>query len=93
MLGVDREQAQLSQEFNAAHPAMLAALKQLIQTAKKLGIPCSLCGQAPVEYPELIERLIRWGITAISVESEAVTKTYQMIARAEQRIILDNKNS
>jgi pyruvate,water dikinase len=52
------------------------------------GISCSICGQAPVLYPEIIDKLIEWGITSISVELEAVEKTYKAIARAEQRLIL-----
>ena len=41
-----------------------------------------------VLYPEIIDQLIAWGITSISVEPEAVERTYQAIARAEQRLIL-----
>ncbi len=89
LLGVDREQALLSAGLNARHPAMLAALKQLVALAKTAAIPCSICGQAPVQYPELIDQLVRWGITSISVEPEAVERTYQAIARAEQRLLLE----
>ncbi len=89
LLGVDREQALLSAGLNARHPAMVAALKQLVALAKTAGIPCSICGQAPVQYPELIDQLVRWGITSISVEPEAVERTYQAIARAEQRLLLE----
>lgn len=39
-------------------------------------------------YPEIIDQLIAWGITSISVEPESVERTYQAIARAEQRLIL-----
>jgi pyruvate,water dikinase len=31
---------------------------------------------------------VEWGITSISVEPEAVERTYGVIARAEQRLIL-----
>jgi pyruvate,water dikinase len=41
-----------------------------------------------VLYPEIIDKLIEWGITSISVEIEAIEKTYQAIARAEQKLIL-----
>jgi pyruvate,water dikinase len=36
----------------------------------------------------MIDKLIEWGISSISVEPEAVERTYQAIARAEQRLIL-----
>jgi pyruvate, water dikinase len=88
LLGVDREQGQLAKVFNERHPAVMSAIAQLIQMAKSAGIPCSICGQAPALYPEIIDKLVEWGISSISVEPEAVERTYQAIARAEQRIIL-----
>ncbi|MEH2346945.1 MAG: putative PEP-binding protein [Nostoc sp.] len=88
LLGVDREQGELAKVFNERHPAVMSAIAQLIQMAKSAGIPCSICGQAPALYPEIIDKLVEWGITSISVEPEAVERTYQAIARAEQRLIL-----
>lgn len=88
LLGIDREQTSAT-NLNVLHPAMLAALKQLVTVAKDLGIPCSICGEAPVQHPELIDKLISWGITSISVAPEAVEKTYRSIARAESRLILE----
>jgi pyruvate,water dikinase len=88
VLGVDREEA-LSFGLNACHPAIIKAIEHLIQQAKAAGIPCSICGQAPVQYPELIDRLVKWGISSISVEPEAVETTYRAIARAEQRLLLE----
>jgi pyruvate, water dikinase len=88
ILGVDRDQSELSSVFDEKHPAVRMAIKQLITMAKNLGIPCSICGQAPVQYPELIEELIYHGITGISVEVDAVYDTYKAIARAEQKLLL-----
>ena len=90
LLGVDRQQTQFSvRGLNANHPAMQRAIAKLIQTAHDYDIQCSICGQAPVEHPSLIEQLIRWGIDTISVEPEAVNRTYNAIARAERRILLE----
>ena len=97
MLGISREQSFTIGKLNAFNPAMQEIIKQLIKMAQAGGIPCSICGEAPVQYPELIEQLIRWGITSISVEAEAVKITYQAIARAERRLLLEmaiiNQNS
>ncbi|MGI2902569.1 putative PEP-binding protein [Tolypothrix sp. VBCCA 56010] len=89
LLGVDREQGELASSFDERHPAVMSAVAQLIKMAKSARIPCSICGQAPALYPEIIDKLVEWGITSISVEPEAVSRTYQAIARAEQRIILE----
>ncbi len=89
LLGVDREQGQLAAVFDERHPVVMAAIAKLIQMAKEGGIPCSICGQAPALYPEVIDKLVEWGITSISVEPEALKRTYSAIARAEQRLILE----
>ena len=89
LLAVDRDQEQLGPQLDARHPVVKRALEQLIQGAKSTGIPCSICGQAPVQYPELIDLLVRWGITSISVDVNDVERTHMAIARAEQRLILE----
>ncbi|MEB3147119.1 MAG: putative PEP-binding protein [Cylindrospermopsis raciborskii 1523720] len=88
ILGVDRETGDLSPLLNQRHPAVMGTISQLIKMAQAGGISCSICGQAPVLYPEIIDQLIQWGIDSISVEPEAVERTYHTIASAEQRLIL-----
>ncbi|NET25801.1 putative PEP-binding protein [Okeania sp. SIO1I7] len=89
LLGVDREEKQMASAFDSRQPAVMRAIQQLISQAKNSGIPCSICGDAPALYPEIIDNLIRWGITSISVNVDAVDKIYNSIARAEQRLILE----
>ncbi len=89
LLGVDREKEQIASTFDSRHPAVMKAIQELISLAKTCGIPCSICGDAPALYPEIIDNLIRWGITFISVNVNVVEKTYHAIARAEQRLILE----
>lgn len=88
LLGVDREQPQLDTSLDERHPAVQQAIAQLIRQAQQAGIPCSICGQAISRHPDLIDALVEWGITAISVDTAAVEQTYRAIARAEQRLIL-----
>lgn len=91
ILGLDREQGKFvvgAKYLDANHPAVMGAISQLIKMSQDGGIPCSICGQVPVLYPEIIDKLVEWGISSISVEPEAVERTYQAIARAEQRLIL-----
>ncbi|TVQ45717.1 MAG: hypothetical protein EA365_07215 [Gloeocapsa sp. DLM2.Bin57] len=89
LLGINREDTLINSQLTTQHPAVKKAIKQLITSAQELKIPCSICGQISVEYPEIITDLVRWGIQSISVEAKAITKTYGAIARAEQGIILD----
>ena len=91
LLGVDREQAHFSQHgLNANHVVVQQAIAKLIAIAKDNSLDCCMCGQAPVEHPDLIDKLVEWGITVISVEPKAVKQTYKAIARAEARMLLDS---
>ena len=89
LLGADREQRELETLMAGCHPVVKQAIQQLIEMAKEAGIPCSICGQATVQDPELIDLLVQWGITSISVDVKDVEATYQAITRAEQRLLLD----
>jgi len=89
LLGVDRDSEQMASVFNERNPAVMRAIQQLIEMANAEGIPCSICGDAPALYPELVEVLVRWGIASISVNVEAVERTNLAIARAEQQLLLE----
>ncbi len=89
ILGCDRDHPDMTATLNESHPAVRMAIRQLITTAKKLKIPCSICGQAPVNYPELIEELVAWGITSISVDAIAVDRVHRAIVRAEHKLLLE----
>ncbi len=79
LLGVDREHSHLSQQLNETHPAVKAALTQLIQTAKELGLACAICGEAVSLYPDWVDWLLGLGIDGISVNPDALITTWQRI--------------
>lgn len=87
MLGIDRDHGLMPHVFSQIHPAVITAIAQLIQQSQALGIPCSISSQATLE-PEVIDRLIEWGITAISVNVDVLESTQYAIARSEQRVLL-----
>jgi pyruvate,water dikinase len=89
LLGANREQPEMATALPPSHPAVMRAIKQLISLANTAGIPCSICGDAPALYPQIIDDLVRWGITSISVNPNAVEATYRAIARAEHRLLLE----
>jgi len=89
LFDLDRNQPQTGAVIDERHPAVKRAIAQLIRQAQENNIPCSICGEAPVRYPELIPDLIRWGITAISVAPEAVETTYDAIVQAERTLSLE----
>ena len=65
----------------------MVALEQAVKTAAKRKITCSICGQAPSAFPELTEKLVRRGITSVSVNPDAIETTREIIADVEERIL------
>ena len=84
-LGLDRDNGEVAKSFNEMDTAVLWSLKRLITKAKKRGILCSICGQAPSNYPELVEKLVKWGATSISVSPDAIDATREIVAAAEKK--------
>ncbi|MGY1753400.1 phosphoenolpyruvate synthase [Blastococcus sp. SYSU D01042] len=89
VLGVDRDSGDLAELFDEADPAVLEVIDRVIATARRMGIPSSLCGQAPSRRPAFVEHLVRAGITSVSVEPSAVPATRRALATAERRLLLE----
>jgi pyruvate,water dikinase len=84
-LGVDRDNGKISANYNELDPAVLHMLEQTIKTCAKNNITCSICGQAPSDYPELTEKLVEWGTTSVSVAPDVIDKTRHIIYLAEHK--------
>ncbi len=87
ILGTDRDNEEVSTEFNEMDPSVLWALKKIVETAAKNNITSSICGQAPSIYPELTEMLVSWGITSISVNPDVIDSTRKIIYEAENKLV------
>ena len=86
ILGIDRDNSELTPIFNELDPAVLWALEKTIKTCSKEKITCSICGQAPSVYPDLVEKLINWGITSISASPDAIERTREIVFQAEKNL-------
>ena len=86
ILGIDRDSERLAKTFDERDEAVLVALEKAIKTSKSMGVTSSICGQAPSVYPELTEKLVKWGITSVSVSPDMIGITREIIAKAEQKL-------
>ncbi len=86
ILGIDRDSERLAKDFDERNLAVMRALEQLVTTASRRGITCSICGQAPSDYPELTQKLVEWGITSLSVNPDVIDRTREIVAEAEAKL-------
>jgi pyruvate,water dikinase len=91
ILGTDRDNSDVSPEFDERNDAVTWAFERVIKTANKWGITSSMCGQAPSDYPELVEKLVEWGITSMSVNPDVVDQVRETIAHAEKKLVTKKK--
>lgn len=90
-LGIDRDNEKIAHIYDERNPAVLWLLEKAIKTAKANNIKSSICGQAPTTYPELAEKLVKWGISSISVSADTAYLTRKIITEAEIEVIKKKK--
>ena len=89
LLGSDRNNGKMSSMFDERDLAIKRAIRYLIKIAHRDGKIVSICGQAPSQYDEIVDFLVRSGIDDISVNPDAVTHVRKMVASVEKRIQLE----
>ncbi|MFH0943473.1 MAG: phosphoenolpyruvate synthase [Candidatus Beckwithbacteria bacterium] len=86
-LGVDRDNSEVASEYDELNPAVLSLIESTVKICLKKKVTCSICGQAPSLYPDLTEKLVKWGITSISVTPDMIDQTRNIIYQAEKKLI------
>lgn len=86
ILGTDRDNPKLAPQFDERNEAVLIAIEKVIRVSREKGITSSICGQAPSVYPEYTEKLVKWGITSVSVSPDMIDETRRIIADVEAKL-------
>jgi pyruvate,water dikinase len=87
-LGLDRNSDKLNYLFDERNEAVKRLIEILIRKAhrnrprRSVGI----CGEAPSNYPDFTEFLVRTGIDSISVEPDVALKTILLVDRVEKKL-------
>ncbi len=89
LLGSDRNNGKMSSMFDERDLAVKRAIRYLIKIAHRDGKIVSICGQAPSQYDEIVDFLVRSGIDDISVNPDAVVHVRKLVASVEKKIQLE----
>ncbi len=85
-LGVDRDSSLVAEVYDERNDAVKVLVRQVIEVANKRGKYIGICGQAPSDYPEFAEFVVRCGIHSMSLNPDTVIKTTLKIAKLEQSL-------
>lgn len=78
-MAVDRGNAKVAYLYSTYNPAVLRAIKRIIECGKKEGIMVGMCGEAAAD-PKLIPLLLAFGLDEFSVSATSVLKTRKTIS-------------
>ena len=74
-LGIDRDNAKIAHIGDERNEAVKHMVSRVISVCKRMKKYCGICGQAPSDYPEFAEFLVKEGIESISLNPDTVIKT------------------
>jgi pyruvate, water dikinase len=86
VLGLDRDSEKISHIFDERDPAIKRMIQWVIEAAKRKNKKIGICGQAPSDYPDFAEFLVRCGIDSMSLNPDTVIKTTDKVLQTEKQI-------
>lgn len=84
-LGVDRDSEIVAFDFDERDPGMMEMMRLAVTGAKRNHRHVGVCGEAPANYPDVLEALIGWGVDSVSVNASSLVPTLQRVAQIERR--------
>jgi len=85
-LGLDRDSELVSHLYDERNEAVQRLVARVIKIAREKGRKIGICGQAPSDFPEFTEFLVKCGINSISLNPDVVVKTRLLIAKIEKEL-------
>jgi pyruvate,water dikinase len=85
-LGVDRDSESVAFDFDERDAGVQALIGMAIAGARRNRRHVGICGQAPSDYPEMVEFLVAAGIDSISVNPDVAVRTRELVAQAESAL-------
>jgi len=85
-LGIDRDSGLLVEAFDERNEAVKRMIRMLLRSARETGTKVGICGQAPSDYPEFAEFLVREGIDSISLNPDSIIAVRRRVAEVEKEM-------
>jgi pyruvate,water dikinase len=85
-LGVDRDSEIVAFDFDERDAGVKKMIQMAVEGAQRNGRHCGICGQAPSDYPEMAEFLVRLGIDSISLNPDTILRTTTRIVELEKTL-------
>ncbi|MFT6268792.1 MAG: pyruvate,water dikinase [Alphaproteobacteria bacterium] len=82
-LGVDRDSALVAIDFDERDPGVKEMIRLAVVGAKSNKRHISICGQAPSDYPDMVEFLVKTGIDTISLNPDSIIATTRQVLVVE----------
>ncbi|CAM2951205.1 phosphoenolpyruvate synthase [Mycobacterium intermedium] len=89
-LGVDRDSEIVAFDYDERDDGVKEMIRLAVEGCQRNGIHSGLCGQAPSDYPDMAEFLVRCGIDSISLNPDVVVKTTRQILELERQAVAQN---
>ena len=85
--GTDRDNSEVSNAFNERSKAVLWCLKRVIKKCNENNVTSSICGQAPSTYDDFVYKLVKYGVTSISVNPDSIERVRKVIYEVEKNLL------
>jgi pyruvate,water dikinase len=85
-LGVDRDSSLVAFDFEERDPGVKEMIRLAVEGCKRNRRHSGLCGQAPSDFPEFAEYLVRLGIDSISLNPDVVVSVTRRVLEIEQQL-------
>ena len=82
-LGVDRDSELVAFDYDERDEGVKEMIRLAVEGCRRNGIHSGLCGQAPSDYPDMAEYLVRIGIDSMSLNPDTVVAATRRILDVE----------
>jgi pyruvate,water dikinase len=85
-LGVDRDSEIVAFDYDERDEGVKEMIRLAVEGAKRNNRHSGICGQAPSDYPEMAEYLVKLGVDSMSLNPDSVLKTIENIGKLEKEL-------